>query len=355
MKQPVATHRPTGNDRATEPSPHTSALYPPTRTAPGIHGLLYHWTYHPERLSAVCYLRRWRRQLEAKPMPKFAEIKAVEQHREWIIYFVFAPDGQLDDSHLFTLDRLKAGRLPVLAVVASKAEHLVPEIILKTCDAVYWKALSGYDFSAYAVGLHAIGRSSPGADALVFNDSVYGPFSSLEPFVRNAPWDFTGFMATDGSLQRHIQSYAFIMRNVTIERLESLGDIFSMTSAFDSATATICCRELWMARTASRTMSVGSFWFGEVARVLDPTLSKGLELLDAGFPFVKKSLLNKQRHYQQRDRVLAYLERLGHPLTEAVSSLPPQSQCGVRPGIASCLRRAGAKKLLGRLKNWVRN
>lgn len=281
-----------------------------------VEGLQRLWTYERERLPLSCYVRRWRRRWGATAMPQSVELEPVAAKPAWILYFVYAPDGKIDQGHLFTLNALTSGDLPVLAVVACKTPNLVPEPILESCDAVIWKALSGYDFSAYAIGLEAIARCSPGADVLVFNDSVFGPFHDLAPLVAGAPWDLTGFMATDGSNQRHVQSYAFVMKAVRPERLDAMGEILTTAFAFDDARATICCRELWMARQASQTMTVGSYWFGAVTDVLDPTLSKAIELVGAGFPFMKRSLLTKQSHYQQTADVIACLQHHGHPIVE---------------------------------------
>ncbi len=324
-----------------EPDPLRGAAQKP------IEGLSRVWEYEKERLSPSCYVRRWRALRNAAAMPQSLVLKPAEAKPEWILYFVYAPAGRLDGGHLFTLDALKASGLPVLAVVATDVPRSVPEAIVQSCDAVIWKALSGYDFSAYAIGLEAIADRSPGADVLVFNDSMFGPFHDLRPFLSGAPWDLTGFMATDGSRQRHIQSYAFVMKDVRRERLRDMGDVFTTEFAFDDARSTICSRELWMARRASDTMSVGSYWFGAVRDVLDPTLSKAIELVDAGFPFMKRSLLTKQSHYQRTEDVVSCLGRQGHPVAEFMEQMQIHARREAAGARGSLMRRAGRKLLRG--------
>lgn len=309
-----------------------------------IEGLQYMWTYEREHLSISCYARRWRYRWAATAMPQSVVLKPVEKRCAWILYFIYAPNGHLDAAHRFTLAALSQGTLPVLAVVACRTPDLVPASILESCASVIWKALPGYDFSAYAIGLGAIARQSTGADVLVFNDSVFGPFGDLTPYLNCAPWDLTGFMATDGSLQKHIQSYAFVMKEVTRNRLDAMGEIMSDNFAFDTAVATICCRELWMARQASYSMSVGSFWYGRVADVLDPTLSKAIDLVDAGFPFMKRSLLSKQKHYQPSTAVLDCLQRSKHPIPDAIAPNGTEGTEAPRRS-RSLVRRAGRKLL----------
>lgn len=320
------------------------AAQDPARVETPISGLSRLWTYERERLSPRCYIRRWRALRNATAMPQSLELKPLTAKSAWVLYFIYSPTGRLDEGHLFTLDALKQAGLPVLAVVASEKPDLVPEQVMRSCDAVIWKAQPGYDFSAYAIGLDAVARHSPGADVLVFNDSVFGPFHDLKAFLSGAPWDLTGFMATDGSLQRHIQSYAFVMKDVRRERLDAMGDVLTTAFAFDDARFTICVRELWMARQASQTMSVGSYWFGAVRDVLDPTLSKAIELVDAGFPFMKRSLLSKQSHYQQAEDVVSCLRRHGHPVSALVGHLEERTVTASVPR-RSLLRRAGSRLL----------
>ena len=115
------------------------------------------------------------------------------------------------------------------------------------------------------------------------NDSVFGPFVPLRPVLDNSRWDLTGFTAS-GELTNHVQSYAFCLRGVT------------------------------PARVAARSMTVGALWYSDATRVHNPTLVKPMELLDAGFPFLKRALLTKSSNYIERDLVLERLARHGHPL-----------------------------------------
>jgi len=279
-----------------------------------VEDLQSNWTYRAEPMPLRNYARYCWRMLGVRPAPTSLAIKPVTKQERWIAYFMFAPDGRLQPYHEFTLARLREQNTSVLVVVASHSKEEIPPDLQNQCDALYWKALSGYDFSAYTVALTAVARHSPGADVLVFNDSVYGPFSDLDAFLSRAPWDLTGFTAGNVSRQTHIQSYAFILKNVTPARLESLRSIFRPSSAFNSANGAISCQELWLARVASRSMSVGSFWYGEAKTVIDPSLSRGVELLQVGFPFLKRSLQSKHTWFQQADAAVEQLQRLGHPL-----------------------------------------
>jgi hypothetical protein len=275
-----------------------------------VEGLQCDWTYAPEPLAFTCYARYLRRVVGARSAPPFAVIRDVSNHPTWMIYFIYIPNGILEPYHQFTLQRLRAHGWPLFIVVASPGPAQVPEPLHDYADALYWKALNGYDFSAYSLALRAIARQSPGARVMVLNDSVFGPYGDLNPFMDAAPWDLTGFTATDVSLQRHIQSYAFIMKDVTDERLDRLRRVLPTRVAFSSAFGAIACQELWFARIASRSMSVGAYWWGADKDVHDPSLTKAIALVEAGFPFVKRSLLTRQTHFHPPGTIAQLVQTL---------------------------------------------
>jgi hypothetical protein len=71
--------------------------------------------------------------------------------------------------------------------------------------------------------------------------------------------------------------------------------MFFPFAALSNPSHVINLHELRFARVASRSMSVGAFWYGDAVKVQDPMLHRPIELLTAGFPFLKRSLLGKKR------------------------------------------------------------
>jgi len=272
------------------------------------------WPYEAEKLTLECYVRYGWRALRVRRAPRSRALKPVTKQKRWVAYFIFAPDGALQPYHDYTLLKLSEQDAKILIVMACRSRKDIPPDLQKRCDALYWKGLGGYDFSAYTIALNAIAGKSPRADVLVMNDSIYGPFCDLTPFFTQAPWDLTGFTASNCAKIRHIQSYAFILKNVTPERMRDLKWAFPSKCAFNSAEGAVTCQELWLARVASRSMSVGSFWFGEEAVVQDPSLTRGVALLRAGFPFLKRSLHGKHDYLHLASAAIEQLKRLGHPL-----------------------------------------
>lgn len=229
---------------------------------------------------------------------------------------MYAPDGLMSTAHEFTLARLRDLGLPVFVVCATPSPGLIPAKLASYCEALFWKALSGYDFSGYSLALREISRNASGADVFVMNDSVLGPFSDFREILTRTKWDLTGFTASN-QMTSHIQSYAFLLRDVTPSRMARLSTVFFPYFAMSDANAVILLQETRLARVAARHMNVGALWYGDYREVIDPTLSRPFELLDSGFPFLKRSLLSKHKSFHARENVIARMEQLGHPIQDA--------------------------------------
>jgi lipopolysaccharide biosynthesis protein len=245
--------------------------------------------------------------------PNWQEIKPITPKQTWLVYFMYTPTGVLSAAHAFTLSRLQDMGLPVLVICAATGPDRVPPDLRGLCDALFWKDLPGYDFSAYTLALRQISKHSPGADAFVFNDSVYGPFGDLKSILENAAWDFTGLTASNHRTN-HIQSYAFVLRQVTPSRMAALSTVFFPLVSISEPAAVIELQELRLARVASRFMKVGALWFGDTEKVIDPTLVRPMELVDGGFPFLKRSLLGKHKSFIDQELMIGRLQQLNHPI-----------------------------------------
>ncbi len=280
-----------------------------------VDGLVQHWDFVPSRLSRRLWLRTsWRGITGMRLAPQHSDLKALSLQPAWLMYFIFAPGGHLNAGHEFTLARLRDMGLHLFVICAAPSPKDVPPRLLDMCDALYWKALSGYDFSAYSLGLNAIAAASPGATVLVMNDSMFGPFSDLRAFIDSARWELTAFTASS-LYANHIQSYAFVVRGVEPRRLALMSRSLPRRTAFNHGFDVVFRQELMLAREAAKHMSVGAQWFSpDSHRVADPTLARPFELVEAGFPFVKRSLLGKHAQFQNPQTVRALLRRLGHPV-----------------------------------------
>ena len=262
------------------------------------------WRYR-QRLSSL-YGRICRQ-------PQFSELITLGPKTDWAVYFAYLPDGRLTAAHRFTLGRLRDMNLNVFVVCAADEVSDVPDELRRYSDALYWKQLRGYDFSAYTLALNVISRKSPHSRVFFLNDSVFGPFRELREKIFDAPWDLTGFTASS-QIENHIQSYAFSIADVTAQRVARLRPVLFPFVSLNHADAVILCQETRLARVASRSMSVGSYWYADAEKVIDPTLARPFQLLEAGFPFLKKSLVGKHMKFEAADAARQFLAEHAHPL-----------------------------------------
>ncbi|WP_152529536.1 hypothetical protein [Aliihoeflea sp. 2WW] len=271
------------------------------------------WTFEPSTASLLWKLRRsWRFARRLTTRPAHHVLKPVFQAPRWNVYFIFSLQGELSPSHHYSLKSLRSSGVPLLVIVATRNLETIPPDLALLSDALIWKNLSGYDFSAYRIGLEQIARTVPHADILIMNDSVFGPFGDIEKLVAAAPWRVTGFTSS-AVIENHIQSYAYILKSFDAVLLDNCSTVMLPNHAFDRAGDVILCQECQFARIAAHHVSVGSFWHGAADRDLDPMLNLPLELIDAGMPFMKKSLFGKMKSFQNSEIMQRKLIELGHP------------------------------------------
>ena len=253
-------------------------------------------------LAAGLTPAQYRRLSEFDPLVEMAEMKG-------------RADGEMTAAHRYTLDRLAAEPGRLLVVCAAATSDAVPAEIAERCDALIWKALPGFDFSAYGIALRHLAAVSPGCDAFVMNDSVLGPFASPAAALADAPWDLAGFTGS-WLFENHIQSYAFQLREVTPGRVAALAPVLSRRTAFNRYMDVVICQETRLARVAARTMRVGARFFVADRVAHNPSLHHAAMLARAGVPFIKRSLLTHYAAFQDRTEIAAIVAGHGHPLPE---------------------------------------
>lgn len=292
-------------------------VLPMPGASPGIPGLTHRWDFAP---SAV---PRWRtRQVietvvrHSRLRPAWQAVRPLTAQAAWTVYFLYAPDGVFAPTHQFALARLRDAGHRLMVVCAAPQPSAIPAEVAGYADAIYWKGLAGYDFSAYAAALREISVRSPHANVMVINDSVYGPFTDVRPILEAAPWELTGMTATP-EVENHIQSYAFVLQDVTPARMRSLASVMFRWTALSQPWDVIAVQETRFARVASKTMRVGAFWYAQKEHLLDPTLRRPIELIQAGFPFLKRSLTGKHEALQDVAQIRELLFSLGHPVPPA--------------------------------------
>ncbi len=272
-----------------------------------IKGFEHRWSYVPS--APTWELRRDRlRALRSRiAFPTHQLVRKPVPAPVWVLYFLYTPGGQLTHGQRYSLQRIKDMGLMLHVVCASKSLDDVPAELNRYADAVHWKALAGYDISGYTLGLLDIAEHAPGATVFVLNDSFWGPLTDLRPFIASAPWDLTGLTGQDND-ENHIQSYAWILKDVTPQRMQSLARVFTTKVAYNWSNFVIAAQEVPLAREASKSMTVGAYLFSQIKRLGgDPCLVRAFDLIDAGHPFLKKSLLGKMAYCQDVERVATFV------------------------------------------------
>ena len=288
----------------------------PSPTDPvGVDTLCRNWEFRPSRPDGITAAVRLSILRDMARAPAHIAITPIGAQRRWIVYFVYLPSGGLTAAHRFTIERLRQADAKLCVVCAAASPAHVPAELARTTDALYWKDLPGFDFSAYALALHEVASRSPGADLLILNDSVFGPFVPVDNFWPMMRWDLTGFTAS-AQIQNHIQSYAFHLKSVDEKRARTLRTVLPARFAFNHYRGAVYGQETRFATVAARTMSVGALWYADGQAAGDPSIFAALPLLEAGFPFLKRSLLSKNAHAVERADLVACLRARNHPMED---------------------------------------
>lgn len=274
------------------------------------------WRYAPSRIGHYTRYLRLTAIGRRRGFPASATIAAPFPAARWRLYFMYLPDGRIGAAHRYTLARLRTQGARLLVVVASPGRDAALEAeLVGLADALIWKELAGFDFSAYALGIAAIARRSPGASLFAMNDSVLGPFGDLDRLLARARWDLTGLTASS-RIENHIQSYAFHLASVTPRTLDALRPVLSQRHAYDRYADVIYAQETRLARIAARRLSVGALWYTDHP-LGDPSLYAATTLLDEGYPFIKRKLLSEHRRLYPAGRIEAILRLHDHPPMDA--------------------------------------
>lgn len=274
------------------------------------------WDFVPAPVSTL-RRRGWVAQAflcRSQALPAWHALRPIHHAAEgWIGYFIYAPQGQLLPHHRFTLHRLRALPRRLAVVLACPDRASVPLDQLAGVDALYWKALPGYDWSAYALLVAEVARASRGTALLLLNDSVLGPLGDLEALLpRLARWDAAS-LTSSNQIENHLQSYCLHFSAADEQAQASMAAVFPLRRCLSERLDVVLCQETRWARLASRGMRLGSLLHVAAVAKSDLTLQRPLMLLRSGLPFVKRSLLRQRLAPELRQQLQAVLAEHDHP------------------------------------------
>lgn len=161
--------------------------------------------------------------------------------------------------------------------------------------AVYRRPNIGYDFGSWSAFMHAFPRMRGAGRVLLANDSLVGPFESLEPMLQDFDTCGTDIWGVTGSTQDapHLQSYMLGFSDGVLDG-DVLRRFWDGVRVQPTKRKLVVAYELGLSRLAHRrglSTSAHFPWRTATSRGQNPTSQGWRRLILCGFPFVKRELV----------------------------------------------------------------
>lgn len=211
----------------------------------------------------------------------------------------FDAKGQLDASSRSLLRGLDNCGIPsILVTTADTDDDVIESWDVPDSAVLYARENRGYDFGSWAVAL----RTLPGLaqkTVILTNNSMLGPFEGLRSLLEVALADPADVWAVTSSLQitSHLQSYFLRFRQGVLAE-PALAAHFRSVRHLRRKMAIVRKYELGLTEVVNRAGLRTGVWRSPEQLGVgadNPTLRGWHELLDSGYPFLKRTLLNDQR------------------------------------------------------------
>lgn len=206
-------------------------------------------------------------------------------------------DGSLSRSVLaLTRELTRSGHEVVLVSSASAPQTGVDPVVLGEGVTLFRRPNSGYDFGTWHSALSHFQGLRAAQQVVLANDSMAGPFASLEPILARMAKSSAQVWSLTASQQMtwHPQSY-FVCYRDSVLADEPLRRFWDGVQAHEDKSAVIHNYELGLGRLlrAQRYRVDVAFPSADllVGRRKNPTIRGWRALLDAGLPMVKRQLL----------------------------------------------------------------
>jgi hypothetical protein len=265
---------------------------------------------HQARVAKWRVQRRLNESLPPTPRLVAGDLEAVLGSDRVVVLAEYSLGGRLRPEALSGAAAWAAAGVPTLVVAArdawaSKTLHVdaLPDGV-----AVVRRPNVGYDFGSWGAALTAYPEIASKPLVVLTNDSLAGPYAPLDDLVARieaSPADV--WAATDNHYpQVHLQSYLLAFRGGVLAH-EPLRGFFAGVRAQDTKKAVVQTYEFGLsevARANGLTTDVG--WSKDalgIASSDDSALGAWARMLAAGFPFVKRILLEERRFADQRETV----------------------------------------------------
>lgn len=190
---------------------------------------------------------------------------------------------------------------------------------------LYRRANIGHDFGSWAAMLHYHPEIAASERVILVNDSLVGPFSCLKPLIlaneesRHKVWSLTE--SEEGGIH-HLQSFFLGFSDGVLGR-DPLYSFFEGVRAERSKSGVVARYEIGLSEVVrSSTVTMGSHFQNRtlgVAAGSNPTHgrdSNWLKLMEAGFPFLKRSFVTSRSKDAMHSLVSKVDELYGVGLSE---------------------------------------
>lgn len=230
----------------------------------------------------------------------------MERH---LVYFSYDPDARVDAASRYLLDALRDHVQHLAIVVNGPLDEESHAWASDHAEVVLERENEGFDVGAYRYAIDALRDTHADADELILaNFTSFGPVGDLgEIFDRAAltDADIWGLTAHGpltpnpythrGVMPEHLQSHFLAVRRPVLESAawrEYWQTMPEITSYSDSIQLHEARFTPWM---RARGFSVAALWerpvrAGEQSPAANATIERPLELLEAGYPLVKRRL-----------------------------------------------------------------
>jgi lipopolysaccharide biosynthesis protein len=220
-----------------------------------------------------------------------------------VCFFVsFAPDPRLKAhvrKHIQHLRRVGVHVVLILNTELSPSQMVLDADLLDELSGAFVRENTGFDFAAWAHVYSLSEETQRWTRLFLINDSIVGPlnarhFDKLIERIRGSTADIVGLTENRSPL-RHVQSF-FLVLNATALRSPSLQRVFQRMLSLPTKAQVIDVYETRLTEVLTRNGLRCEALFPPLSN--DPhsandTSFRWAQLIRAGFPYIKTSILDK--------------------------------------------------------------
>jgi hypothetical protein len=273
---------------------------------------------HRARVAKWRVQRRLNESLSSRVVPVAGDVDAVLAADRVVVMAEHGQGRQVREEALAGAAAWAAAGVPTLVVAARDAwiRSVVPPSVPDGV-AVVQRPNVGYDFGSWGAGLASYPAIAGKRLVILTNDSLAGPFGPLDDVLARIEASTADVWAATEMLQPywHLNSYLLAFRNGVLSR-PPLRDVFAGVRPQESKRAVIVTYEIGLSNLVRQEgISYAVGWDHEALgldRAGHPIVEGWNLLLSAGFPFVKRFLLEDRRFSSMRDLIaLSVRQRYG--------------------------------------------